>query len=155
MTVPTPPAVSDAMREAVARILDPEASTYGEADYYGPETSKANASARLRVALKNADAILSGPIASEIARLTGENADLLAQHVIENDRMHAAEAETARLRAALKDAIPSLAAAISLLEQGGKQDVGSDRMFAQMIADYRKSLTEARAALTSQEKTDG
>lgn len=41
----------------------------------------------------------------------------------------------------------SLAAAISLLERGGKKAAPSDKMFAVMLDDYRKSLDGARAAL--------
>lgn len=43
----------------------------------------------------------------------------------------------------------SLAAAISLLERGGKvakKAAGSDKMFDQMLADFRKSLADFRAA---------
>jgi hypothetical protein len=38
----------------------------------------------------------------------------------------------------------SLAAAISLLERGGKKAAPSDKMFAQMLVDYRKSLDTFR-----------
>lgn len=41
----------------------------------------------------------------------------------------------------------SLAAAISLLEGGGKKAAASDKMFEQMLADYRKSLEDTRKAL--------
>lgn len=52
---------------------------------------------------------------------------------------------------ALRDAGASLAAAISLLERGGKaakKAAPSDRMFDQMVKDYKASLTRARAALS-------
>jgi DNA-binding CsgD family transcriptional regulator len=42
----------------------------------------------------------------------------------------------------------SLAAAISLLESGGKQAAGSDTMFDIMISDYKRSLEAAKAYLT-------
>jgi hypothetical protein len=65
-------------------------------------------------------------------------------------RATAAEAREAKLREALLDAGASLAAAISLLERGGKaakKAAPSDRMFDQMLKDYRASLERARAAL--------
>ena len=46
----------------------------------------------------------------------------------------------------LKTAV-RLKAAISLLEGGGKEAAGSDKMFEQMLLDYKKVLAEARAAL--------
>ena len=41
----------------------------------------------------------------------------------------------------------ALAAAISLLEGGGKKAAPSDRMFDQMLLDYNAALDRARAAL--------
>lgn len=55
-----------------------------------------------------------------------------------------------RLVEALTDVGASLAAAISLLERGGKaakKAAPSDRMFDQMVKDYKASLERARAAL--------
>ncbi len=55
---------------------------------------------------------------------------------------------------ALVDVATSLAAAISLLERGGKsakKAAASDKMFDQMLADYRASLERARTALASRE----
>lgn len=55
---------------------------------------------------------------------------------------------------ALVDVAASLAAAISLLERGGKsakKAAASDKMFDQMLADYRASLERARTALASRE----
>lgn len=56
------------------------------------------------------------------------------------------------LREALLDTAASLAAAIGLLEQGGKaakKAAPSDKMFDQMLTDYRASLERARAALAA------
>jgi hypothetical protein len=66
-----------------------------------------------------------------------------------------AAAEIERLRAALLDTGASLAAAISLLERGGKKAAASDKMFIVMLDDYRKSLERARAALTAQPAAPG
>ncbi len=58
-----------------------------------------------------------------------------------------AAARAEGMRAGIKVAA-SLAAAISLLERGGKaakKAAPSDAMFDQMLTDYRKSLTEWRA----------
>ena len=55
-----------------------------------------------------------------------------------------------RLREAARGAAASLVAAISLLERGGKaakRVSPSDRMFDQMLNDYRESLETLRAAL--------
>lgn len=48
---------------------------------------------------------------------------------------------------ALIPALASLAAAISLLERSPKTAAPSDKMFDQMLDDYRKSLEEARSVL--------
>lgn len=52
-----------------------------------------------------------------------------------------------KLKEALINVAASLAAAISLLERGGKKAAPSDKMFAQMLEDYRASLSRARALL--------
>lgn len=41
----------------------------------------------------------------------------------------------------------SLAAALSLLEKGGRKAAASDKMFSIMLDDYRGALEKARAAL--------
>lgn len=54
---------------------------------------------------------------------------------------------------ALTDVGASLAAAISLLERGGKaakKAAPSDRMFDQMVKDYKASLERTRAILTKE-----
>ena len=51
-------------------------------------------------------------------------------------------------REALLRTAASLAAAISLLERGGNRTAAaSDRMFDQMIADYKRTLKVARSVL--------
>ena len=45
-------------------------------------------------------------------------------------------------------AVASLRAAISLLERGGKKAAPSDKMFEQMLADYRRAADNASAALS-------
>lgn len=55
-------------------------------------------------------------------------------------------------RAAMMGLLASLAAAISLLENGGKaakKAAPSDKMFDQMIRDYKRALDAGRAALSS------
>ena len=56
-------------------------------------------------------------------------------------------AENARLREALIDTTASLVASVSLLERGGKKAAPSDKMFAQMLVDYKNSIDRARASL--------
>jgi uncharacterized membrane protein len=61
-----------------------------------------------------------------------------------------AEKREAGLREALLHTAASLAAAISLLERGGKaakKAAPSDRMFDQMVLDYKSSLEAARTLL--------
>lgn len=65
----------------------------------------------------------------------------------DNDLMcEAADLIDALVEAQIRTAA-SLAAAISLLERGGKKAAPSDKMFAVMLDDYRKALDAARAAL--------
>jgi hypothetical protein len=60
------------------------------------------------------------------------------------------EPQAAPVRDPMIAAIASLAAAISLLERTpkAKKAAPSDKMFDQMLADYRKALANARAALS-------
>ena len=56
------------------------------------------------------------------------------------------------LREVVIDVAAHLAAAISLLERGGKgakKAAPSNKMFDQMLVDYRSSLNRARAALAA------
>lgn len=48
---------------------------------------------------------------------------------------------------ALRDVVAALTAAISLLERSPKKAAPSDRVFDQMLADYRRSLERGRAVL--------
>ena len=69
------------------------------------------------------------------------------------DNPHTAPSGDAeRYRRTAIDVAASLAAAISLLEKGGKaakKAAASDRMFDQMLTDYRASLDRARAAIVA------
>jgi hypothetical protein len=62
----------------------------------------------------------------------------------EIDRLRARIAE---LETALKDATVHLIAAVSLLESGGKKGAPSNKMFEQMLTDYKNGVERARAAL--------
>lgn len=69
--------------------------------------------------------------------------------------MDEAQAKIARLMEAALRSAASPAAAISLLERGGKaakKAAPSDKMFDQMIKDYKAALAASRAAL--QENAD-
>ena len=72
-----------------------------------------------------------------------------AEHVaaIAEFNEKAALARVAKLEAAAIDVATSLAAAISLLERGGKKAAPSDEIFEQMLVDYRNSLERTRATL--------
>jgi hypothetical protein len=126
--------VSDAMREAVARELD--------AILTSPDDHLS--------AHEIAERILAGPIASDIARLTGERdaafaardevlhgeeaEDVLAGLQVVVAARDAAEAETARLRAALEP-----------FAKASELDAPHS---------WQEEFAAARAALSSQEKPD-
>jgi len=60
-------------------------------------------------------------------------------------------ARIAELEAALKDTTVCLLAAVSLLESGGKKAAPSNKMFDQMLVDYKNGVERARAALGEKE----
>lgn len=62
----------------------------------------------------------------------------------------AAQGEDEALVAPLTDVTASLAAAISLLERSPKTAAPSNKMFDQMLDDYRASLERARQALSKE-----
>ena len=60
------------------------------------------------------------------------------------------EARIAELDAALVDVTAHLVAAVSLLERGGKKAAPSNKMFDQMIVDYKNCIERSRAALNGE-----
>ena len=71
------------------------------------------------------------------------------------DTLNEAAARIEELEEALIDAVAHLAAAISLLERGGKaakKAAPSDKMFDQMLKDYKASLSRVRALKTKELK---
>lgn len=153
MTTPTPPAVSEAMREAVARTLCSEWGYVWDGNPYEDDQVVAENDGDLldrpskALFRRGAAAILAGPIASEIARLTEAVASaerVCDSYADENQRFFDhAEAETARLRAALEfyadEAAWSGHPWRLTFESPGRDGHGFD---------------VARAALTSQEQAD-
>lgn len=117
----------------------------------------------------NARLIAMAPtLATAYLALTAERDEAKASHAITQQRevdanrsaftylrrAQAAEAERDALADKLAKAVEasidiaaSLAAAISLLERGGKKAAASDRMFAQMLLDYNASLDRFRTTL--------
>ena len=93
--------------------------------------------------------------ADALEAMAGEVADLgfIArekedQLIAANMRCADAEEEVRRMRDdILMRVMSSLAASISLLERGGKAAAPSDRMFDQMLTDYKRNLEFARKAL--------
>lgn len=80
--------------------------------------------------------------------------DVLDPRVPKSEREHAAAREIERLKKSLTHTAAHLAAAISLLERGGKaakKAAPSDKMFDQMLLDYKKALSDARVALAAGE----
>ena len=68
---------------------------------------------------------------------------VIAEEAISKDY----RARIAELEAVLKDATVNLIAAVSLLESGGKKGAPSNKMFEQMLVDYKNGVERARAAL--------
>jgi hypothetical protein len=92
--------------------------------------------------------------ASRIEALTSERdalKQISADHVLKEleqaARAAAAEAKLAKAGDAAVDTGASLAAAISLLERGGRKAAPSNKMFDQMLVDYRNSLERTRITL--------
>ena len=74
--------------------------------------------------------------------------DLVSDHVEKlEQRVASLEVKLANAEGAAIDAGAHLAAAIYLLEKGGKKAAPSNKMFDQMIADYKNSLERTRATL--------
>ena len=59
--------------------------------------------------------------------------------------------ENARLREALIDTLASLVASVDLLECGGKKAAPSDKMFEQMLVDYKNTIERGRYAAAIRE----
>ncbi len=61
--------------------------------------------------------------------------------------------EIEKLRAALIDTLASLVASVDLLERGGKKAAPSNKMFEQMLVDYKNSIERGRAAAAALKET--
>ena len=81
------------------------------------------------------------------AELEAKLDTMVAALAYEGRRTDAAETKLAKAVEAAIDAGASLAAAISLLEKGSKKAAPSNKMFDQMLADYRASLERTRTTL--------
>lgn len=78
-----------------------------------------------------------------------DNDALTIQKYEWKDRAEELQKQIAAMREAAKDALASLVAATSLLELSPKKAAPSDKMFDQMIADYKASIERTRAALST------
>lgn len=120
--------------------------THDEVDRICDKLARAAKDARAKHK-RNAELFgVGGSHQTQTWRLTTEAAALIRRLRDERD-----EARKTLIKTAVH-----LAAAISLLEKGGKaakKAAPSDKMFDQMLKDYRSSLSRARAALKSQEPT--
>lgn len=65
----------------------------------------------------------------------------------EKIRADAAEKMLKEIERVLTDTLAHLTAAVSLLERGGKKAAASDKMFDQMLLDYKASIDRARTHL--------
>jgi hypothetical protein len=87
--------------------------------------------------------------ARRIAKLEAENKTLreaLAPLLLADETL-ALHARIAELEVALTDVTVNLIGATSLLESGGKKAAPSNKMFEQMLVDYKNGIERARAAL--------
>jgi len=68
------------------------------------------------------------------------------------NRLQEAHDRIAELETALVDVTARLVAAVSLLERGGKKAAPSNKMFDQMIVDYKNCIERSRAALNGEKR---
>ena len=81
----------------------------------------------------------------ELAAVTERMSKLDFERTAAKLERDALREENARLRKALIDILASLVASVDLLERGGKKAAPSDKMFAQMLVDYKNSIERGRA----------
>ncbi len=81
---------------------------------------------------------------NEIQRALGDGPDGSNLEVLAG----AVRAKLRRADEVIKDVTASLVAACSLLQRGGKKAAASDKIFAQMLADYEASILRARSYFT-------
>jgi len=67
--------------------------------------------------------------------------------IAQYDEVRKLTAENERLRGVLLRTASSLIAAVSSLESGGRKTAASDKMFEQMLRDYKESISEVRAEI--------
>ena len=132
--------VTDALAQFIAQVIEEI-----------HKTKIAPAEARALAAETERDR-LKVELVAEVVRREEANAYGDAEH----DRALAAEAKCDALREAAVGAAAALAAAISVLERTPKaaKVAPSDRMFHQMLSDYRAALETARSALTKEPNND-
>ena len=82
---------------------------------------------------------------AELAAVTERMSKLDFERTAAELERDALREENARLREALIDILASLVASVDLLERGGKKAAPSDKMFAQMLVDYKNSIERGRA----------
>ena len=136
--------MSDQIKELVKRLREGKfarrqiAGPYPDQYVYAVDTEKTH--------LRAADALEA--MAGEVADLGFIAREKEDQLIAANMRCADAEEEVRRMRDdILMRVMSSLAASISLLERGGKAAAPSDRMFDQMLTDYKRNLEFARKAL--------
>lgn len=74
------------------------------------------------------------------------NKKMMDEAAAEITRLRAKVAKADELEDAFIGVAASLSAAIYLLEKGGRAAAPSNKMFDQMLKDYKRSLEQARAA---------
>jgi hypothetical protein len=82
----------------------------------------------------------------ESARLRNDNFEWLQQLSATNHQLEKEQEDIQKLRRMLIHVLAGFVASVDLLERGGKKAAPSNKMFAQMLIDYKNSIERGRAA---------
>jgi hypothetical protein len=85
----------------------------------------------------------------ENARLRNDNFEWLQQLSATNHQLEKEQKEIQKLRRTLIGVLAGFVASVELLERGGKKAAPSDKMFAQMLKDYKNRIERGRAAVAA------
>ena len=85
----------------------------------------------------------------ENARLRNDNFEWLQQLSATNHQLEKEPKEIQKLRKTLIGVLAGFVASVDLLERGGKKAAPSDKMFAQMLDDYKNRIERGRAAVAA------
>ena len=128
--------------ERTLRLLDVEAeSNFVQAEAIDAINYLLRENARLRELVVSAR--------EENARLRNDNFEWLQQLSATNHQLEREQKEIQKLREVLIGVLAGFVASVDLLERGGKKAAPSDKMFAQMLVDYKNRIERGRAAVAA------